>query len=182
MESLVALAAIFVGSITFYWARDLFDSTRVILTEPSPEAAMALVNQRYAFAKIIVLATLADGEVSEEEWALLDRLYREHPHFDDDPEQLISQLRFMSEGVRSREELERALRIEADGLDPRLRRAAFQATVLLASEGSGFEVRDGAYRTAPKRDAEGLVELLARALDISEEDRRIAFEFLDEKR
>ena len=62
MEALPILAIAFVGSITFYWARDLFESARVILTQPSGEDAMTLVNRRYAFAKIIVLAALAGLE------------------------------------------------------------------------------------------------------------------------
>lgn len=169
MVFVVAAAALLSG-IAFRYGQDLSESVVALFREGGSDA-MARAGQRHAFARVVVLAALADDELSEAEWAALGDLYAEHPEFDDDPEVIVSGLRFLGVEVRDRDALERQVALTADELDEPLRRAAFAVVAELAAHGSGVSGGAASYRVSARNDPAGLVEVFARALGIADVER-----------
>ena len=176
---LIVLAGLLLTGITWRWGRGVSESV-VALLGPSPEYTLERANARNALARVIVLAVLADDELSDEEWVELQRLYRDHPDFDDDPRTLIEGLRFMGVSVKTREDLEGAVRRAAVDLDDDLRRAAFAIVAELAARGSGLASERTGYRLVARKDPAGLIEVFARALGIPDEQRAVVLSQLRE--
>ncbi|MCB9593546.1 MAG: hypothetical protein H6719_12500 [Sandaracinaceae bacterium] len=159
-------ASVLVGGVA-NWSKDLRDSLRDLM-DPGPTESMALANQRYSFAKTIVLAVLADDHVSEEEWACLYALYEAQPAFEEDPREVVAELRRLAKSIRTRAQLEDAVRVCACDLTPEARAATYRIVEQLAKRGSGLDVESEGegYRQAPRRDPEALLEVFRRALDV----------------
>lgn len=171
----ILIVALFLGSAGLAWAKDLVESTRD-LARPRGEEAMKALERAYAVAEIVALATLADGEVSPDEWdALREMAAREGSV--EDAAAAVEHLRRLQIPLSTREALEEAVAQRARRLDAAARADAYRLVTQLAARGSRMPGEPaaprgprGGYRVAaPTPDV--LLEVFAAALAVEPGDR-----------
>lgn len=161
-----ALAILILG-VLGAWAVDLTTSV-VRLFEARGGSAMDAANRRYAFAKVIVLAALADGNLSANEWEVLRKLRKEHRSFDDDPELIVRATLAEVEALRAGDSIENLVRGVAGPLGRKEREVAMEVVRALAENGSRIAAasRGGDYRAPPTAGPAELVRTFERALGL----------------
>jgi len=165
---IVIIVLLFGGAVGAYF-RDLAESTSLLARKDQDEATEG-VDRLYALADLMLIAMIADGELSDAELDMLrDNLVTSQ--LDVTFDELVARIRFKEKQLRTTAQLKSALRVQADRLDEADRELAFTMIVSLSQSGSRlrpiFGYRDSVSKGAP------LLQLFAEALSISDERRAV---------
>ena len=125
-----------------------------------------------AMVEIVVLAALADGEISPSERAIVDGLRALDRHHVDPPtiEQALARIRGLQVHVGTADELEWAVRMRAKGLSFEDRWQVYRLVTELGDAGAALRQHEAGYRGSA-RDSSDLLPLFSRALDMPPEQR-----------
>lgn len=157
------------GSAVVSYFRDLGEG--IEQAKGSHEERMAAMERALALADLMVLAVLADGVVSDDEWNSLRTLF-EGSKLDLDPKETVQRLRWDAAKLQDPSVLKERIYLKSQVLSEKDRAEALWLVQELARTGSGLGgANQGGYRGARKSDPRALVELFAKAMEIDEETR-----------
>jgi len=152
-----------------HWADDVGGSIRALFSGTTDfEEVGEEYDKQVALSQILTFAVLADGEVTEAEADNLRHLFETSDRFTGDAEAEVERLREAARRVQQPEHLENTIRVVASDLDREWKDDAFRFVAILALRGSGLGKVEHGFRVAPVSDPGGLLEVFARALDVSE--------------
>jgi uncharacterized tellurite resistance protein B-like protein len=156
------------GAVAGYF-RDL--SHGIEQAKGSQEERMAAMERALALADLMVLAVLADGVVSDDEWNSLRALF-EGSKLSLDPKETVQRLQWEAAKLSDPRVLKERIYLKSRVLSEKDRAEALWLVKELARTGSGLGgANEGGYRGARKSDPRALVELFAKAMEIDEETR-----------
>jgi len=168
---LIALFALGGAAVAKYFA-DQRSSVGVLeADEGSPEERMHRQARGYAIADLVVMAVLADGVVTEDEWARLRRALAEEGTGIDAAE-ATSRLEARAEALKDRRQLRKAVALAAAPLSSEDREQVLRIVVDFARNGSAAMATSGTgYRVAERTDPATLIQVFAEALDLPPDAR-----------
>lgn len=162
MELVVVL--VLFGSGVAAWAKGLHEGAKALAEDGDPEERMARMERAIAVSDLLCIAVLADGVVTDEEWAKI-RGAAAVAGFDGRAVEarFRGEARSLRDPGRLRDRIARAA-TRATAED---RAQVLRAVIDLARGGSGAAVVQGVgYRASEGSDPEALVDAFARGLRV----------------
>ena len=121
------------------------------------DVRLSIAERQLKMADLLALAVLADGKVTDAEWAALERL--------GDPDAVIAWRR-RAVDLTDAETLKATARLLAAPLDRKERRAVMEWLDALIEAGAGVPREGGSYRRVAPADGERLRSLFREALEL----------------
>ncbi len=174
---IIGMAGVFLVYAIVSYVRDLSASLSE-LDDPRGESAMAAVLQEYAFAEVLSLAIMADGELTEPELEALREITTTTLGDAREAERCIGTMRRQDRLAGDWDDLAALVRRSARLLSVPRRIEAYQHAVSLASTGSGLPGEAG-YRTYRTADTQGMLDAVAAGLELDVEQQRQAGRTVD---
>lgn len=138
--ALIVLASVAAGTAGVWAAKLLADRARRL-------EAIAEHDHEITVAELVVMAMLADGELTAAEWGVVRRAFGEHGYSLLEADGVIGGLREEAERVRARGELGRWVATKAAPLATADRELVYAMVVELSLKGAEYRAADGPHGT-----------------------------------